>query len=180
MLGISTHPGSGVDDGARRGSPIESVLLGAATVATGLMAGFFFAYACSVMVGLARTDDRTFIEAMQWINATVRNAAFGPVFFGALALTVTAAAIVAARRRPARLWVVAAAVLYAGAFLVTMGYSVPLNEQLASAGSVGAIVDPSSVRKAYEGPWVAWNLLRTVLSTAAVAALVTALVRRRR
>jgi uncharacterized membrane protein len=165
---------------ARGGSRADSVLLGSATVVTGLMAGFFFAYACSVMVGLARTEDRTFIEAMQWINATVRNAAFGPAFFGALVLTVVAAAVAVARRRPGRMWVVAAAVLYAGAFLVTMGFSVPLNEQLAAAGPVEAMADPAAVRNAYEGPWVAWNLLRTVLNTAAVAALVAALVRRRR
>ncbi|MGY2080413.1 anthrone oxygenase family protein [Modestobacter sp. SYSU DS0657] len=180
MLGTSTYPATDASSGGARRSRIESALLAASTVATGLMAGFFFAYACSVMVGLARTEDRTFIEAMQWINATVRNAAFGPVFFGALALTVAAAALVLARRRPARLWVVAAAVLYAGAFLVTMGFSVPLNEQLASAGPVEAIADPSAVRAAYEGPWVAWNLVRTALSIAAVAALVAALVRRRR
>ena len=60
-----------------------AVLLAASTVAVGLMAGFFYAYACSVMVGLDRVDDRTFIVTMQWINATVRNAAFAPAFFGA-------------------------------------------------------------------------------------------------
>ena len=58
------------------------MLLVASTVVVGLMAGFFYAYACSVMVGLDRVDDRTFIVTMQWINATVRNAAFAPAFFG--------------------------------------------------------------------------------------------------
>ncbi len=43
----------------------SAVLLLFATVATGLVAGFFYAYACSVMVGLARTDDLTFISTMQ-------------------------------------------------------------------------------------------------------------------
>lgn len=55
--------------------------------------GFFYAFACSVMVGLARTDDRTFVATMQWINATVRNAAFAPAFFGALLVTAAAAVI---------------------------------------------------------------------------------------
>ncbi len=158
----------------------ESLLLGLATVVTGLMAGFFFAYACSVMVGLARTQDRTFIEAMQWINATVRNAAFGPAFFGALVLTVAAALVTVVRRHPARRWVVAAAVLYAGAFFVTMAFAVPLNDQLAAAGPAGSLSDPAAVRQAYEGPWVVWNLVRTALNTAALAALVTALLRHRR
>jgi uncharacterized membrane protein len=61
-----------------------AVLLVASTLTVALMAGFFYAYACSVMVGLDRVDDRTFIVTMQWINATVRNAAFAPAFFGSL------------------------------------------------------------------------------------------------
>ena len=67
-----------------------AMLLVGSTVAVGLMAGFFYAYACSVMVGLDRVDDRTFIVTMQWINATVRNAAFAPAFFGSLSRVRTA------------------------------------------------------------------------------------------
>ncbi|MDT7600077.1 MAG: hypothetical protein QOK26_2154, partial [Pseudonocardiales bacterium] len=33
----------------------------AATVTTGLMAGMFFAFSFSVMPGMARADDRTFV-----------------------------------------------------------------------------------------------------------------------
>lgn len=179
MLG--THsPSTPHDNSPLARSRVESLLLGSATVVTGLMAGFFFAYACSVMVGLARTGDRTFIEAMQWINATVRNAAFGPAFFGALALTVAAALVTVVRRHPARRWVVTAAVLYAGAFVVTMAFAVPLNDQLAAAGPAAALTDAAEVREAYEDPWVRWNLIRTALNTAALVALVTALLRHRR
>ncbi len=80
-----------------------AVLLAASTVVVGLMAGFFYAYACSVMVGLDRVDDRTFIVTMQWINATVRNVAFAPAFFGSLLLTI-AAAVVAVVFRPLDPW----------------------------------------------------------------------------
>ena len=179
---LATHCPSGSlrhGDGSRGRSRSELLLLGSATVVTGLMAGFFFAYACSVMVGLARTGDRTFIEAMQWINATVRNVAFGPAFFGALVLTGAAAGVAVLRRHPGRRWVVAAAVLYASAFLVTMGFSVPLNDQLAAAGPAGSLADPAAVRQANEGPWVTWNVDRTVLNTVAVAALVGALLHHR-
>jgi hypothetical protein len=67
---------------------VLALLLGASVVAVALMAGFFYAYACSVMIALTRVDDRTFIVTMQWINATVRNAAFAPAFFGSLVLTL--------------------------------------------------------------------------------------------
>lgn len=143
----------------------------------GLIAGFFYAYACSVMIGLARVDDRTFISAMQWINATVRNQWFAPSFFGALALTSLAAVTHLARdRRAVLLWIAAALVLYAGAFVVTMGVNVPLNEELAAAGDPSAVSDPAAVRAAFEDRWVAWNTARTLASTAAFACLLRALV----
>ena len=110
------------------------MLLATSTVVVGLMAGFFYAYACSVMVGLDRVDDRTFIVTMQWINATVRNVAFAPAFFGSLLLTIAAAVVALVVAHSTRGWIVAAAVLYAAAFLVTLTLNVPLNEQLAAAG----------------------------------------------
>ena len=151
-----------------------------ATVLMGLIAGFFYAYASSVMIGLAETDDRTFIHTMQSINATVRNAAFAPSFFGALIATA-AATILQARdgRTAAFRWSTAALLLYAAAFLITMGISVPLNNELAAAGHPDAIADLRAVRDAYEGPWVRWNVARTAASTAALACLVRACVVRK-
>lgn len=154
---------------------MPAVLLAASTVAVGLMAGFFYAYACSVMVGLGRVDDRTFVTTMQWINATVRNAAFAPAFFGALLLTIAAAAVAVLSRCSGRGWVLTAAGLYAAAFLVTMALNVPLNEQLARAGHPDQIGDLAAVRTSFEGPWVRWNLLRTAFTTGSLIALVIAL-----
>ena len=42
-----------------------------ATLTTGLISGFFYAYACSVTLGLALLPDEQYIEAMKAINATV-------------------------------------------------------------------------------------------------------------
>ena len=152
-----------------------AVLLAASTVAVGLMAGFFYAYACSVMVGLDRVDDRTFVVTMQWINATVRNAAFAPAFFGSLVLTIAAAVVAVVSSHSARGWIVAAAVLYAAAVLVTLTLNVPLNEQLAAAGPADQISDLAAVRAAFEGPWIRWNLLRTGLTIGSLTALSIAL-----
>ena len=160
------------------GSDALAVLLAVSTVTVGLMAGFFYAYACSVMVGLDRVDDRTFIVTMQWINATVRNAAFAPAFFGSLGLTIAGAVVAVVSSCSARGWIVAAAVLYAAAFLVTLTLNVPLNEQLAAAGPADQISDLAAVRAAFEGPWIRWNLLRTGLTIGSLAALSIALLRR--
>jgi uncharacterized membrane protein len=163
---------------SRRSSKAVAVLLAASTVAVGLMSGFFYAYACSVMVGLDRVDDRTFIVTMQWINATVRNAAFAPAFFGALVLTTAAAVVAVVTGSPTRAWILAAAVLYAAAFLVTLTLNVPLNSQLAAAGPADQISDLAAVRAAFEGSWVRWNLLRTGLTVGSLTALSIALLRR--
>ncbi|GII04750.1 anthrone oxygenase family protein [Planobispora takensis] len=151
--------------------------LASATTLMGLIAGFFYAYACSVMIGLARVGDRVFVDSMQWINATVRNVWFAPGFFGALVATAVAAVLHLGRAgRPVLPWVLAALVLYGAAFAVTMGVNVPLNDQLAAAGDPAAMADPGAVRAAYEGVWTAWNTTRTVASTVALACLVRALV----
>lgn len=148
-----------------------------ATLLLALISGFFYAYACSVMVGLANTDDVTFIAAMQAINASVRNLGFAPSFFGALVVTGLAAGLGIRRwRSPATIALAAALLTYAvGGFALTMMINVPLNEQLAVAGDPHAIADPAAVRAAYEGPWVTWNLVRTIASTIALAFAGTAL-----
>jgi uncharacterized membrane protein len=170
LNGGSPAEGSTVKEG---GLPIR-VGVAVAMVLVGLMAGFFYAYAVSVMVGLARTSDATFIETMQAINATVRNAAFAPAFFGSLVVTGVVAGVAHARNCRTRWWLTVAAILYGAALLITMGISVPLNNELAAAGPVESITDLRAVRVGYEGTWVAWNIVRAVLTTAALAVLVRA------
>jgi uncharacterized membrane protein len=78
------------------------------------------------------------------------------------------------------LWVAAGAIFYAAAFLVTMLLNVPLNEQLAAAGQPDQISDLAAIRDAFEGPWVDWNLLRTLLTLGSLTALSIALLRHHR
>jgi uncharacterized membrane protein len=153
------------------------LFLGAAALATGLLAGLFYAYACSVMPGLARTDDPAFVEAMQQINEAILNPVFALSFFGAPVLTA-AAAVLAWRSGSgeATRWIVAALALSVAAFVVTIGLNVPLNDDLAIAGDPSRVADLARVRDRFEDRWVACNIVRTVASTAALACLVRALV----
>ena len=148
-----------------------------AALAMALIAGFFYAYACSVMVGFARLDAAGFILAMQAINAAVRNGVFFFSFFGALGFTAVAALCSLPRWRSPATWLVGLALLiYAfGAFGVTVVYNVPLNEALAQVRVADPATDLDAVRRAYEAPWVRWNLVRTLASTAALLALCGAL-----
>jgi len=72
-------------------------------------------------------------------------------------------------------WILAALVLYGLGFLTTMAINVPRSSDVADAGDPGRIADPAGVRDGFEGKWVAWHLVRTVLSTAALGCLAYAL-----
>jgi uncharacterized membrane protein len=51
----------------------------------------------------------------------------------------------------------------------------PLNDELADAGNPDRIADLAAVRDDFEDPWVAWNIVRTVVSTLALGCLAWAL-----
>ncbi|MGY1898983.1 anthrone oxygenase family protein [Nocardia gipuzkoensis] len=147
-----------------------------ATLATGLIAGLFYAYANSVMPALARTDDRAMIDVMQKINVVIINPWFMIGFLGTVGFTILAAALHLGREHRATLvWIVLALVLNVIAFAVTSGLNVPLNDQLAAAGDPGSIADLAAVRADFESAWVRWNIVRGVVHTLAFLALCGAL-----
>jgi uncharacterized membrane protein len=165
----STAPRTG------RSTGIDVVLI-AATVTSGLVAGTYFAYACSVMLGLRKTGDRTFIEVMQKINVAIQNPVFVLAFFGALVLAGVAVWLQRGSGAGGALgWTIAALVAYGVSLLITMAVNVPLNERLAAAGDPATIADPAAVRERFENAWVAWNVARALAATAAVACLGQAL-----
>ncbi|MFF3447121.1 DUF1772 domain-containing protein [Streptomyces sp. NPDC002667] len=165
-------------DNSTERSGLAAAVLGAATVATGLIAGVFYVFACAVMPALARSDDRVFIEVMQNIDDVIQNPVFLLGFLGALVLTAVAAR--QSRGAPDRWWVLAALIAYTLAFAVTVTVNVPLNNALADAGPPARIADPAAVRDRFEDTWVAWNVVRALLSTLALACLVAAPLRHRR
>ncbi|WP_040773250.1 anthrone oxygenase family protein [Nocardia pneumoniae] len=147
-----------------------------ATLATGLIAGLFYAYANSVMPALAQTDDRAMIDVMQKINVVIINPWFMIGFLGTVGFTILAAALHLGREhRGTLIWIVLALVLNVIAFAVTSGLNVPLNDQLAAAGDPASITDLAAVRADYEAAWVRWNIVRGVFHTLAFLALCGAL-----
>jgi uncharacterized membrane protein len=148
----------------------------AATLTMGLMAGLFYAYACSVMLGLGRAGDRTFVDGMQRINVAILNGWFFLSFFGALLLTALAGVLhLGADWRSVLPWIVGAFALYVVTLVITMGLNVPLNNALAAAGDPDRIADLAAVREHFEAPWVRWNLARALTCTAAFGCLAWAL-----
>jgi uncharacterized membrane protein len=163
------------------GSDVEvfrGAVLIAATITTGLVTGVFFAYANSIMPGLRTTDDRTFVSAFQALDRAIINPLFMVCFFGALVLTGLAAALqFGADNRAVLPWGLAAFVLYLAAVVITSAVNVPLNDAIKAAGDPDGIDDLAAVRRRFnEGKWAAWNVVRTLVSTAAFGCLAGSLV----
>lgn len=155
----------------------RDAVLVAATVAVGLMAGLFFAFSVAVMPGLAKTADRTLVEAMQRINVAIRNGWFLLAFGGSLLLCGAAVALCLGEDGRGPLpWVIAATALYLAVLAVTFAVSIPLNESLDAAGDPAHLADIADVRARFEAAWVRWNLVRTLLCTGALGCLAWALV----
>ena len=69
---------------------VSGIVLGAAVIAMGLLAGLFYAFDVAVMPGLTGADDGTLVDAMQQMNDAIENPAFFLTFLGAPVLAVVA------------------------------------------------------------------------------------------
>ena len=151
----------------------RTLTLFAATVTVGLSAGVFGLYAHTIMRGLGRTDDRTFVGAFQAIDRAIINPVFLLTFFGALVLSAVAVGLHLGRR--ALPWIVVAAVLYLAVVVITMAVNVPLNDAIKAVGDPDWIADLAAVRANFhEARWIAWNLVRTAATTVAFGCLLWA------
>ncbi|MGW0432807.1 anthrone oxygenase family protein [Micromonospora sp. NPDC003197] len=154
---------------------LQVAVLIAATITTGLIAGLFYAYACSVMPGLRRTDDRTFVTAMRQINEAILNGWFAGIFVGAPVLTTAAVVLhLPTAGRPVLPWLIAALLLNTTTIAITFGINVPLNNDLAAGNPNSATL--ATIREKFEAKWVRWNIVRAATPTAALACLTWALV----
>lgn len=156
---------------------LRTIVLIAATMSMGFIAGAFFLYAHAIMPGLKRVDDRTFVGAFQAIDRAIVNPLFlTSSFVGALVFTAAAGLLHIGESGDVLAWIIAAFVLYVPAVVMTGTVNVPLNDAIKAAGEPDDISDLTTVRRDFnESRWNRWNLVRTVLSAAAFACLAAAL-----
>ena len=150
-------------------------------LATGAIFGFFFAWVCSTMWGLDSADPRVAIEAMQAMNASVRNPVFAPAFFGTPVFLAAAASVAwAARaRRAASLFGLACALYLAGGLALTMTVNVPMNEALAAVRIPADAAAARTIWADYSADWQLWNIARTVVCAAVLLLVGAAFLRLR-
>lgn len=148
---------------------IGTTALVTGTITAGLIAGIFFCFSTAIMPGLAGTDDRTFVHAMQEINKAILN----PVFLLLFVAPIPALAV-AAFTGPSRTWVIAALALYVVCFGITMVGNVPLNDALLAVGETDVPATLKAAREAFEDPWNRLHLIRTVALVASFGCCVGA------
>jgi uncharacterized membrane protein len=155
---------------------LRALTLIAATMSMGLVAGVFGLYGHTIMPGLKKTDDRTFVGAFQSIDRAIVNPWFmGGGFFGAIAFTAVAGIVNIGE--DALPWITAAFILYLCTFVITVTINVPVNDEIKAAGDPDRIADLGAVRARFnESRWTRWNLIRVLTSTTAFGCLAWALV----
>lgn len=144
-------------------------------VLTGLLAGLFYGYACSVTKGLGHLPDKEYLGAFQSINAAIQNPSFFLSFMGSLILlgTCTLWSYRLGYTQSFYFLLSALAVYAVGVFGITLFGNVPLNEQL-SRFSPGTAPDEelALMRQSFEN---SWNNLHSIRTLAAIASFVLAL-----
>lgn len=150
----------------RRMSSSPAVVLAAvAAFGSAVVGGVFFAFSTFVMRGLDRSGAQVAGTAMRGINAQAEvDAPFLMLLLGSALLAVAVGVVAVVRLRESGSgWVLAGAVLAVLPLIVTVAFSVPLNDRLAA-------LDPATLSAAewdqlwqdYFGSWIWWNHVRTI------------------
>jgi uncharacterized membrane protein len=148
------------------------ILTGVSATATLLfaaaLAGVFFAYSISVMIGLDAVKPGQAIAAMRAINVKIQN----PLFLMAFLLMPVAGAVtgvlllVLGQRTAGLLFLAAAAVYVLGTLVPSFAVNIPMNDALdAARPSAGEL---ARVWSDYSSRWTAWNHVRTLSSLLSV------------
>ncbi len=156
-------------------SNLLGVMLIAACIGSGMIAGLFCAFSSFLMKALASLPAANSIAAMQAINRFIIRPGFLLVFFGTGALCLAAVVLGWSVLGGALLTAVSATVIYiVGCLAVTVVFNVPLNNRLDA-------VDPASAEGQtlwahYLSRWVRWNHVRSVATLASTLLLAMTLI----
>ena len=148
-----------------------NILLVLTATTTALMAGLFYAFSCSVNLGLARLSNAEYISAMQSINRAIQNPIFFAAFLSAPILLPISTFLHYEQPLPVRFrYLLAATIIYLiGTFGVTMFGNVPLNNALDRFDLESAAEAEIALQRTnFETRWNNLNTIRTVSSTLAV------------
>ena len=137
----------------------------AAILLTGLLAGLFYGYDCSVIKGLGNLQDDVYLQSFQSINKAIQTPYFFISFMGSLVVLPMAAFLSYKNCSLATFYLLLTATLIyiIGVFGVTIFSNVPLNDHMARFPISSATANEiAAMRKAFEKPWNASHTIRTI------------------
>jgi uncharacterized membrane protein len=145
-------------------SILITVLLWAAALSSGLMAGVYFAFSVFIMKAFDKIETAQSVAAMNSINEIILRSLFMPVFFGSsiISFLLVVVAFVYWGEAGAGLALIAGLVYFVGMFACTVVFNVPLNNGLARLGPDSN--NAQQIWSHYLITWTKWNHLRTISS----------------
>lgn len=153
---------------------ISNIILVITATLTALMAGLFYAWSCSVMLGFARLSDREFVSVMQKSNHAIQNPVFFAAFFGAPIFLIISTILFFGQTQFSIL--LAATIIYLlGNFGVTIFGNVPMNNTLERFDLENSSeAEIAQQRANFERRWTNLNHIRAVSSTVSLILVVIA------
>lgn len=146
------------------------------TLFCALVAGFVFAFASVVMPGIQGFNDREYLRTFKALDLVIqRNQPFFMLVWLGSVLTLSVTVLLSFWHLGGvdRLLLIAAAAIYLlGVQLPTATINVPLNNRLQKLDL--ALLTDSDIGEArthFEGRWIKWNLIRTILAILSSAML---------
>jgi uncharacterized membrane protein len=159
----------------------HQIVYGLCIVLTGLVAGLFYSWQCSVINGLAMLPNKEYLMAFQSMNKAILNPVFFLSFMGSIILLPIAVFLFYRSGSTALLpYLLAATLIYAiTVFGITVVCNVPLNEKLAAFNIQAASESQlQAMRTGFEIPWNKWHLIRTIASISAFITLIIPLLKK--
>lgn len=152
-----------------------TVLLIITVVLTALIAGLFYAYSCSVVLGLGKLSDVEYLKAMQNINREILNPVFFMSFMGT-AILLPVSTFFLRGEQPVFIFLLLATSAYLiGVFGVTVVGNVPMNDQLDQFDISGSTAEAiKQMRDNFENRWNFLNNIRAVFSVISITLAVCA------
>jgi uncharacterized membrane protein len=152
-----------------------------AILLTGLAAGLFYSYDCSVIKGLGNLPDPEYLGALKSINRAILNPYFFISFMGSLLVLPIAVWLSYKGGSTASCYLlVAATIVYAaGVFGVTILGNVPLNNLLERFDiTTASHADIQAMRQKFETSWNMFNHIRTSSAILSFLLTIVSLVKR--
>jgi uncharacterized membrane protein len=160
---------------------IHQILYGTSILLTGLLAGLFFGFQCSIINGLGALGNKEYLLSFQSINRVIQNPVFFLSFMGpVIVLPITCYLNYKIGGSDLFPYILSATIIYLIAvFGITIACNVPLNELLDGFNIQSASDNQlQDMRLKFEAGWNKWHLVRTIASIISFIALVVPIIKK--